>query len=30
LNESEKQALLKELGMDRPYWIQYLDWMRQI
>src|SRR5256712_4750067 len=30
VNESEKQAILKELGMDRPYWIQYLDWMRQI
>src|SRR6267143_725432 len=30
VNESEKQALLKELGMDRPYWVQYLDWMRQI
>src|SRR5438094_843927 len=26
----EKQAILRELGMDRPYWIQYLDWMRQI
>jgi len=26
VNESDKQALLKELGMDR----QYLDWMRQI
>src|SRR2546422_1864985 len=23
VNESEKQAILKELGMDRPYWIQY-------
>jgi peptide/nickel transport system permease protein len=30
VNDSEKQAILKELGMDRPYWIQYLDWMRQI
>src|SRR6267378_4021303 len=30
VNESDKQALLKELGMDRPYWVQYLDWMRQI
>src|SRR3989454_2611901 len=30
VNESEKQAILKELGMDRPYWIQYLDWVRQI
>src|SRR5438477_13063114 len=30
VNESDKQALRKELGMDRPYWVQYLDWMRQI
>src|SRR2546422_857127 len=30
VNESEKQAILKELGMDRPYWVQYLDWVRQI
>src|SRR6267142_481106 len=30
VNEADKQALLKELGMDRPYWVQYLDWMRQI
>src|SRR5207247_9734591 len=30
VNESDKQALLKELGMDRPYSVQYLDWMRQI
>src|SRR5947208_9821349 len=30
VNEPEKQAILKELGMDRPYWIQYLDWLRQI
>jgi peptide/nickel transport system permease protein len=30
VNPSEKQALLKELGMDRPYWVQYLEWLRQI
>jgi len=30
VNDSEKQAILKELGMDRPYWVQYLDWMRQM
>jgi peptide/nickel transport system permease protein len=30
VNESEKQAILKELGMDRPYWVQYLEWLRQI
>ena len=30
VNASEKQAILRELGMDRPYWVQYLEWMRQI
>jgi peptide/nickel transport system permease protein len=26
----EKEAILKELGMDRPYWVQYLEWIRGI
>jgi peptide/nickel transport system permease protein len=30
VNPSEKQAILQELGLDKPYWQQYLDWMRQI
>ena len=30
VNPSEKQAILKELWMDRPYWVQYLEWLRQI
>ena len=30
VNPSEKQAILKELGMDRPYWVQYVDWIGQI
>ena len=30
VNASEKQAILQELGMDRPYWVQYLEWIRQI
>src|SRR5262245_56025614 len=30
VNPSEKQAILKELGMDRPYWVQYLEWLKQI
>jgi len=25
ISPSEKQALMKELGIDRPYVIQYLD-----
>jgi peptide/nickel transport system permease protein len=30
VNDSEKQAIMKELGLDRPYWVQYLEWMGQI
>jgi len=30
VSPAEKQAIMKELGMDRPYWVQYLDWLRQI
>src|SRR6059036_620139 len=30
VSPAEKQALMKELGIDRPYWAQYLDWLRQI
>ena len=30
VNPSEKQAIMKELGMDRPYWVQYVEWVRQI
>jgi peptide/nickel transport system permease protein len=30
VNPAEKLAILRELGMDRPYWVQYLDWLRQI
>ncbi|HSB62278.1 MAG TPA: ABC transporter permease, partial [Vicinamibacteria bacterium] len=30
VNPEEKQAILRELGLDKPYWQQYLDWMRQI
>jgi peptide/nickel transport system permease protein len=30
VNESEKAAIMKELGLDRPYWVQYLEWMRQM
>ena len=29
-NPSEKQAILKELGMDKPYWRQYVEWITQI
>jgi peptide/nickel transport system permease protein len=30
VNPAEKQAILKELGMDRPYWVQYSEWLGQI
>jgi peptide/nickel transport system permease protein len=30
VNPSEKEAILRELGLDKPYWRQYLDWVGQI
>jgi peptide/nickel transport system permease protein len=30
VNESEKAAIMKELGLDRPHYVQYLEWMRQM
>src|SRR6266850_2593831 len=30
VSPAEKQAIMKELGIDRPYWVQYLDWLRQL
>jgi peptide/nickel transport system permease protein len=30
VDAEQKQEILKELGMDRPYWAQYLDWLWQI
>jgi peptide/nickel transport system permease protein len=30
VSPSEKQAIMKELGMDRPYVVQYLEWLGQI
>jgi peptide/nickel transport system permease protein len=30
VSPSEKQAIMQELGIDRPYWVQYLEWLRQI
>jgi peptide/nickel transport system permease protein len=30
VNPEEKQAILQELGLDKPYWRQYLDWIGQI
>jgi peptide/nickel transport system permease protein len=30
VSDSDKAAIMKELGMDRPLWVQYLDWIREI
>jgi len=30
VNPAEKQAILRELGMDQPYWRQYVEWITQI
>jgi len=30
VDPEEKQAILKELGLDKPIWRQYVDWMAQI
>jgi peptide/nickel transport system permease protein len=30
VSPSEKQAIMKELGIDRPYWVQYVDWLHQL
>jgi peptide/nickel transport system permease protein len=30
VNPAERVAIEKELGLDRPVWVQYVDWLRQI
>ena len=30
VNPSERVAIEKELGLDRPLWVQYVDWMRHM
>jgi peptide/nickel transport system permease protein len=30
VNPSERQAIERELGLDKPIWRQYLDWLGQI
>ena len=30
VNPSEKKAILQELGLDKPYWRQYVEWISQI
>jgi len=30
VNPSERQAIEKELGLDKPLWRQYVEWLRQL
>ena len=30
VNPAERVAIEKELGLDRPVWVQYVEWLRQI
>jgi peptide/nickel transport system permease protein len=30
VNPSERVAIEKELGLDRPLWVQYVDWIRHL
>ena len=30
VSEADKQLIMKELGIDRSLWVQYLDWLRQM
>jgi peptide/nickel transport system permease protein len=30
VNPAERAAIEKELGLDQPVWVQYVEWMRQI
>ena len=30
VNPSERAAIEKELGLDKPLWLQYVEWMRQM
>ena len=30
VDDAQKREILQELGMDRPYWVQYVEWIRGI
>lgn len=30
VDPAEKQAIMRELGLDRPYWRQYVEWLGQM
>ena len=30
VSEDDKRGIMRELGIDRPYWVQYVDWMGRL
>ncbi|MGH7393863.1 MAG: ABC transporter permease [Candidatus Rokuibacteriota bacterium] len=30
VSESDKKIIMQELGIDRPIWVQYVDWLRAL
>jgi peptide/nickel transport system permease protein len=30
VSDSDKQLIMKELGIDRPMWVQYVEWIRDM
>src|SRR5438552_15799816 len=30
VSEADKQAIMKELGLDKPIWAQYVEWIRSM
>jgi peptide/nickel transport system permease protein len=30
VSEADRRAITQELGIDRPLWVQYADWLRQL
>jgi peptide/nickel transport system permease protein len=30
VDPSEKRTIMRELGLDRPVWLQYVEWFRQV
>ena len=30
VNPEDKQEIMRDLGIDRPIWVQYLDWLRNV
>jgi peptide/nickel transport system permease protein len=30
VNPAERQAIMRELGLDKPVWVQYVEWLKQV